>query len=70
MFVNKEQNKSLARLPSIVSFAKPSTLPLQPVTMAAHDRSDPVPPRNSITSLTCPVRQRGWRGDGWLARCC
>jgi len=25
-----------------------------------------VPPRNSITSLTCPVRQRGWRVmAGW-----
>jgi predicted kinase len=31
---------------------------------------DAVPPRNSITPLTCPFRQRGWRGDGWLARCC
>jgi hypothetical protein len=29
----------------------------------------PVPPRNSIVSLTCPFRVRGWRGAGWLARC-
>ena len=29
-----------------------------------------VPLGNSIVSLTCPFRQRGWCGDGWLTRCC
>jgi hypothetical protein len=31
---------------------------------------DAVPPGNSIVSLTCSFRLRGWCGDGWLARCC
>jgi hypothetical protein len=31
---------------------------------------DLVPPENSIASLTCPFRLRGWCGAGWLARCC
>jgi hypothetical protein len=30
----------------------------------------PVPPGNSIVSLTCPFRLRGWCGDGWLTRGC
>jgi hypothetical protein len=31
---------------------------------------DPVPPGNSIASLTWPFSLRGWCGDGWLTRCC
>jgi hypothetical protein len=38
--------------------------------MIAAGWSNPVPPGNSIGSLTCPFRQRGWCGDGWLTRCC
>jgi hypothetical protein len=30
-------------------------------------KHDPVPPENSIVSLTCSFRLRGWCGDGWLA---
>ncbi len=37
----------------------------QPVTTIT-----PVPPGNSIVLLTCPLRLRGWCGDGWLTRCC
>jgi transposase, IS6 family len=31
---------------------------------------DVVPAGNSIVSLTCSFRLRGWCGDGWLTRCC
>ena len=36
---------------------------------AGRVRYEPVPPENSIVSLTCSFRLRGWCGDGWRAGC-
>jgi hypothetical protein len=56
--------------PTRPSFCVPNENPGPGAGTGRAVAADGVPPENSIVSLTCLFLQRGWRGDGWLTRCC